>query len=66
MYEHRFDYWGQLSNKRLNNEGLAAIYDKKIDYFFCWDNPEFERELFKKHELILQDSIINLTIYKVL
>ncbi len=66
MYEHRFDYWGQLSDERLKNEGLAAVYDKKIEYFFCWDNPEFESELFKKHKLILQDSIIHLSIYKVL
>lgn len=66
MYQHRFDYWGQLSNKKIETEGLTAIYNNKIDYFFCWDKPKFEHELFKKHELIFQDSTINLNIYKVL
>ena len=66
MYEHRFDYWGQLSNKKIENEGLAELYDKKTDYFFCWDSPDFESELFKKHQLIFRDDTINLSVYKLL
>jgi len=66
MYEHRFDYWGQLSNKKIENEGLAELYNKKIDYFFCWDSPDFESELFKKHQLIFRDDTINLSVYKLL
>jgi len=63
MYEHRFDYWGQLSDKKIADEGLEEVYNKKIDYFFCWDSPEFEGKLFKNHELILRDSIIDLSTY---
>ncbi len=66
MYAHRFDYWGQLSDERLKTEGLKEVFDKKINYFFCWDSPEFEHALFDRHELILRDSIIDLSIYKVL
>jgi len=55
-----------LSDKRLENEGFSEVYGKEIDYFFCWDSPKFERELFKKHQLILRDSIIDLSIYKLL
>ncbi len=65
MYKHRFDYWGQLSDERIENEGLAALYDKKINYFFCWDSPDFEQKLFKNHQLIFRDDTIHLSIYKI-
>ncbi len=63
LYHHRFDYWGQLANDRLEREGLQTVYDHRINYFFCWDSPDFEQELFEAHQLVFRDDIIDLSIY---
>jgi|GEM_PF-2120750 len=65
LYQHRFDYWGQLANKKIEGEGFEELYNKNIDYFFCWDSPGFERELSAIHPRILRDSVINLSIYQM-
>ncbi len=65
LYEHRFKYWGQLSNERLKTEGLQKLEQHDIDYFFCWDKPDFESTLFQDHELVFRDTLVNLSVYSL-
>lgn len=65
LYEHRFKYWGQLSDERLKTEGLQKPEQHDIDYFFCWGKPDFESTLFREHELIFRDTLVSLSVYSL-
>ncbi len=65
LYRHKFRYWGQVSDKRLNDEGLNTANMEHIDYFFCWDNPEYEQELFKERQLVFRSKSAHLGVYRL-
>jgi|GEM_PF-2283717 len=65
MYELRYQFWGQIRTGRLRQEGLKEAYENEIDYFILWETPNIEQGVFENERLIFQDTLFQITIYKI-
>ena len=65
MYELRYQFWGQIRTGRLRQEGLKEAYENEIDYFILWETPNIEQSVFENERLIFQDTLFQITIYKI-
>ncbi|MEM7103122.1 MAG: hypothetical protein AAF502_08340 [Bacteroidota bacterium] len=64
-YKKRFKFLGQPFAETILEEGLSPLKAFPVDYFMLWQHDDLAETVFRYEEIVFEDEILDLKIYKL-